>query len=145
MLRAKPDEEQKSPVRGGVTAGPAIRIGIRLLRLRSCRPKPSLWFDNAGAYAAIVAQREDVLCLENQFSQRSCVLHTGPEVRSSAAFLMTTPGTPQLLMGQEIAEVEPVSPDARRTIRWEDGNPNYLDIYTRLTKLRESSATLRRG
>jgi alpha-amylase len=84
-------------------------------------------------------------CIEDHFSQRSSILYTWPAVRGFAAFFMTIPGTPQMLMGQEIAVREPVTPSDRMAIAWHAGDQNYLTLYTTLTRLRERSDTLRRG
>ncbi len=86
-----------------------------------------------------------VIYLEDHFSPRSSTLYRWPYVRGYAAFLMTVPGTPQLLMGQEIADRSPATPSEPWSVAWAEGNPDYLDLYTDVTRLRGSSAVLRRG
>ncbi len=86
-----------------------------------------------------------VIYLEDHFSPRSSTLYRWPYVRGYAAFLMTVPGTPQLLMGQEIADRTPATPSEPWSVAWAEGNPDYLDLYRDVTRLRGSSAVLRRG
>jgi len=90
-------------------------------------------------------ERSFILFLEDHFHQRCAQLYPAQYLSGYAGLLMTMPGIPQLLMGQEIGSMTPVRPDAPWRIDWAGGDPAYRSIYERAARLRDASAALQRG
>jgi glycosidase len=86
-----------------------------------------------------------VVFLEDHAHHRSAPSYPPEFLPGYAAVVFTSPGVPQLLMGQEIGCR--TNPDSRQAwqVDWERADARYLEIYRSLIALRASSPALRGG
>lgn len=127
---------------------PAWKLAVDECRLEDMAMlgmREDVWHVVETMVARSKPDRGYILFLEDHFHERSAELYILDYLAGYAGMLMTLPGTPQLLMGQEVGSMVSASPEDPWQVDWETGDQAVRAVYRETSRLRDASAALRRG